>query len=46
MNAHPEIVPSLVDRIKQTLGGLAPPQPVTVEFVRYKLDVEVVEVTE
>ena len=28
MNAHPEIVPSLVDRIKQTLVGLKMPRAI------------------
>ena len=30
MNAHPEIVPSLVDRIKQTLVGLKMPRALEV----------------
>ena len=30
MNAHPEIVPSLVDRIKQTLVGLKMPRAIEI----------------
>ena len=30
MNAHPEIVPSLIDRIKQTLVGLKMPRSIEI----------------
>ena len=40
MNAHPEIVPTLVDRIKQTLVGLKMPRAIKIHSFLFPNDLD------